>query len=165
MARSAALALTPDILELPGRRLGGLTTRSAALALIPGVLGLPGCRLAVSRPDPRCPPAATRSAPAHCPPTPTAPTNHTSPPPPSSGCDKAQKARKVTQVKLWAAREHHCGALVVLRAAACDIPRAGLNPTARVVGSGGLEYLHPGLKHGRMSPHEERLILELHARW
>ncbi|KAJ0987741.1 hypothetical protein J5N97_006097 [Dioscorea zingiberensis] len=28
-----------------------------------------------------------------------------------------------------------------------------------------VNYLHPGLKRGRMTPHEERLVLELHSRW
>ncbi|XP_039128320.1 myb-related protein MYBAS2-like [Dioscorea cayenensis subsp. rotundata] len=28
-----------------------------------------------------------------------------------------------------------------------------------------VNYLHPGLKRGRMSPQEERLVLELHSRW
>ncbi|XP_039843606.1 myb-related protein MYBAS1-like [Panicum virgatum] len=28
-----------------------------------------------------------------------------------------------------------------------------------------VNYLHPGLKHGRMSPEEENLVIKLHARW
>ncbi|RZR91825.1 hypothetical protein BHM03_00020009 [Ensete ventricosum] len=28
-----------------------------------------------------------------------------------------------------------------------------------------VNYLHPGLKRGRMSPQEERLVLDLHSRW
>ncbi|XP_073269650.1 transcription factor MYB59-like [Primulina huaijiensis] len=28
-----------------------------------------------------------------------------------------------------------------------------------------VNYLHPGLKRGKMSPHEERLVLELHSKW
>lgn len=28
-----------------------------------------------------------------------------------------------------------------------------------------MNYLHPGRKHGRLSPQEERLVIELHARW
>ncbi|KZV26754.1 myb family transcription factor family protein [Dorcoceras hygrometricum] len=28
-----------------------------------------------------------------------------------------------------------------------------------------VNYLHPGLKRGKLSPHEERLVLELHSKW
>ncbi|KAJ4842271.1 hypothetical protein Tsubulata_023793 [Turnera subulata] len=28
-----------------------------------------------------------------------------------------------------------------------------------------VNYLHPGLKRGKMTPQEERLVLELHAKW
>ncbi|XP_039132628.1 myb-related protein MYBAS2-like [Dioscorea cayenensis subsp. rotundata] len=28
-----------------------------------------------------------------------------------------------------------------------------------------VNYLHPGLKHGRMSPQEEQLVLQLHSYW
>ncbi|XP_064963634.1 myb-related protein MYBAS1-like isoform X1 [Musa acuminata AAA Group] len=28
-----------------------------------------------------------------------------------------------------------------------------------------VNYLHPGLRHGRMTPEEEHLVLELHAKW
>ncbi|KAL5198705.1 hypothetical protein ABZP36_002217 [Zizania latifolia] len=70
------------------------------------------------------------------------------------------------QVKLWAARASTtvvlwlcCALLLATSRELASIARA------RVASSGGLDYLHPGLKHGRMSPHEERLILELHARW
>uniref|UniRef100_I1R7B0 Uncharacterized protein n=1 Tax=Oryza glaberrima TaxID=4538 RepID=I1R7B0_ORYGL len=41
----------------------------------------------------------------------------------------------------------------------------GLNRTGKSCRLRWVNYLHPGLKRGRMSPHEERLILELHARW
>ncbi|CAO2150446.1 unnamed protein product [Urochloa humidicola] len=42
---------------------------------------------------------------------------------------------------------------------------SGLNRTGKSCRLRWVNYLHPGLKHGRMSPHEERLIIELHARW
>ncbi|RLM70031.1 myb-related protein MYBAS1-like [Panicum miliaceum] len=42
---------------------------------------------------------------------------------------------------------------------------SGLNRTGKSCRLRWLNYLHPGLKHGRMSPQEERLIIELHARW
>ncbi|KAG8093091.1 hypothetical protein GUJ93_ZPchr0012g19548 [Zizania palustris] len=42
---------------------------------------------------------------------------------------------------------------------------SGLNRTGKSCRLRWVNYLHPGLKRGRMSPHEERLILELHARW
>ncbi|XP_062204275.1 myb-related protein MYBAS2-like isoform X3 [Phragmites australis] len=44
-------------------------------------------------------------------------------------------------------------------------PATGLNRTGKSCRLRWVNYLHPGLKRGRMSPHEERLILELHARW
>jgi hypothetical protein len=28
-----------------------------------------------------------------------------------------------------------------------------------------VNYLHPGLKRGKMTPQEERLVLELHSKW
>ncbi|XP_057508580.1 LOW QUALITY PROTEIN: transcription factor MYB48-like [Actinidia eriantha] len=28
-----------------------------------------------------------------------------------------------------------------------------------------VNYLHPGLKHGKMTPHEERLVIELQSKW
>jgi hypothetical protein len=42
---------------------------------------------------------------------------------------------------------------------------AGLNRTGKSCRLRWVNYLHPGLKRGRMTPHEERLVLELHARW
>uniref|UniRef100_A0ACD5Y637 Uncharacterized protein n=2 Tax=Avena sativa TaxID=4498 RepID=A0ACD5Y637_AVESA len=42
---------------------------------------------------------------------------------------------------------------------------SGLNRTGKSCRLRWVNYLHPGLKRGRMTPHEERLILELHARW
>ncbi|PUZ45882.1 hypothetical protein GQ55_8G259700 [Panicum hallii var. hallii] len=42
---------------------------------------------------------------------------------------------------------------------------SGLNRTGKSCRLRWVNYLHPGLKHGRMSPHEECLIIELHARW
>ncbi|TKW28685.1 hypothetical protein SEVIR_3G345000v4 [Setaria viridis] len=42
---------------------------------------------------------------------------------------------------------------------------SGLNRTGKSCRLRWVNYLHPGLKRGRMSPNEERLILELHARW
>ncbi|KAI4964826.1 hypothetical protein ZWY2020_059501 [Hordeum vulgare] len=44
-------------------------------------------------------------------------------------------------------------------------PIQGLNRTGKSCRLRWVNYLHPGLKRGRMTPHEERLILELHARW
>ncbi|KAG2565072.1 hypothetical protein PVAP13_7NG055200 [Panicum virgatum] len=41
----------------------------------------------------------------------------------------------------------------------------GLNRTGKSCRLRWVNYLHPGLKHGHMSPQEERLIIELHARW
>ncbi|BAF28880.1 myb-related protein MYBAS1 isoform 2 [Oryza sativa Japonica Group] len=42
---------------------------------------------------------------------------------------------------------------------------SGLNRTGKSCRLRWVNYLHPGLKHGRMSPKEEHLIIELHARW
>ncbi|KAG6531620.1 hypothetical protein ZIOFF_005436 [Zingiber officinale] len=28
-----------------------------------------------------------------------------------------------------------------------------------------VNYLHPGLKHGRLTPHEQHLVIQLHANW
>ncbi|KAM3312476.1 hypothetical protein ACQJBY_032406 [Aegilops geniculata] len=44
-------------------------------------------------------------------------------------------------------------------------PATGLNRTGKSCRLRWVNYLHPGLKHGRMSPQEEHLIIELHARW
>nr|CAB3490599.1 unnamed protein product [Digitaria exilis] len=41
----------------------------------------------------------------------------------------------------------------------------GLNRTGKSCRLRWVNYLHPGLKHGRMSPQEERLIIELHTQW
>ncbi|XP_077213992.1 transcription factor MYB59-like isoform X2 [Tasmannia lanceolata] len=41
----------------------------------------------------------------------------------------------------------------------------GLNRTGKSCRLRWVNYLHPGLKRGRMTPQEERLVLELHARW
>ncbi|KAI0519212.1 hypothetical protein KFK09_006654 [Dendrobium nobile] len=41
----------------------------------------------------------------------------------------------------------------------------GLNRTGKSCRLRWLNYLHPGLKHGRMTPQEEQLIVELHSRW
>ncbi|KAG8090336.1 hypothetical protein GUJ93_ZPchr0011g28724 [Zizania palustris] len=42
---------------------------------------------------------------------------------------------------------------------------SGLNRTGKSCRLRWVNYLHPGIKHGRMSPQEECLIIELHARW
>ncbi|XP_042466968.1 transcription factor MYB59-like [Zingiber officinale] len=42
---------------------------------------------------------------------------------------------------------------------------AGLNRTGKSCRMRWLNYLHPSLKRGRMTPQEEGLILELHSRW
>ncbi|KAG5238172.1 hypothetical protein OIU78_007896 [Salix suchowensis] len=41
----------------------------------------------------------------------------------------------------------------------------GLNRTGKSCRLRWVNYLHPGLKRGKMTPQEERLVLELHARW
>jgi myb proto-oncogene protein len=43
--------------------------------------------------------------------------------------------------------------------------RAGLNRTGKSCRLRWVNYLHPDLKRGRMSPDEERLVVELHAKW
>ncbi|XP_057956273.1 transcription factor MYB59 [Malania oleifera] len=43
--------------------------------------------------------------------------------------------------------------------------RKGLKRTGKSCRLRWVNYLHPGLKRGKMTPHEERLILELHAKW
>ncbi|KAJ6408886.1 hypothetical protein OIU84_008562 [Salix udensis] len=40
-----------------------------------------------------------------------------------------------------------------------------LNRTGKSCRLRWVNYLHPGLKRGKMTPQEERLVLELHARW
>ncbi|KAJ6804694.1 myb-related protein MYBAS2-like isoform X2 [Iris pallida] len=42
---------------------------------------------------------------------------------------------------------------------------SGLNRTGKSCRLRWVNYLHPGLKRGRMTPQEEQLVLELHARW
>ncbi|WOK96942.1 hypothetical protein Cni_G05650 [Canna indica] len=42
---------------------------------------------------------------------------------------------------------------------------SGLNRTGKSCRLRWVNYLHPGLKRGRITPQEERLILELHSRW
>lgn len=44
-------------------------------------------------------------------------------------------------------------------------PATGLNRTGKSCRLRWVNYLHPGLKRGRMTPQEEQLVLELHARW
>ncbi|XP_039007062.1 transcription factor MYB59-like isoform X1 [Hibiscus syriacus] len=41
----------------------------------------------------------------------------------------------------------------------------GLNRTGKSCRLRWVNYLHPCLKRGKMTPHEERLVLELHAKW
>lgn len=41
----------------------------------------------------------------------------------------------------------------------------GLNRTGKSCRLRWVNYLHPDLKRGRMSPDEERLVVDLHARW
>ncbi|KAJ0983961.1 hypothetical protein J5N97_002317 [Dioscorea zingiberensis] len=42
---------------------------------------------------------------------------------------------------------------------------SGLNRTGKSCRLRWLNYLHPGLKHGRMTPQEEHLVLQLHSHW
>ncbi|XP_020241438.1 myb-related protein MYBAS2-like isoform X2 [Asparagus officinalis] len=42
---------------------------------------------------------------------------------------------------------------------------SGLNRTGKSCRLRWVNYLHPGLKRGRMTPQEELLVLELHASW
>lgn len=42
---------------------------------------------------------------------------------------------------------------------------SGLKRTGKSCRLRWVNYLHPGLKRGKMTPHEERLVLELHAKW
>ncbi|XP_072983224.1 myb-related protein MYBAS2-like [Typha latifolia] len=42
---------------------------------------------------------------------------------------------------------------------------SGLNRTGKSCRLRWVNYLHPGLKRGRMTPQEEQLVLELHAKW
>ncbi|KAI4322170.1 hypothetical protein L6164_021889 [Bauhinia variegata] len=42
---------------------------------------------------------------------------------------------------------------------------SGLNRTGKSCRLRWVNYLHPGLKRGKMTPQEERLVLELHQKW
>ncbi|XP_073113113.1 myb-related protein MYBAS1-like [Elaeis guineensis] len=42
---------------------------------------------------------------------------------------------------------------------------SGLNRTGKSCRLRWVNYLHPGLKRGRMTPQEQHLVLELHAKW
>ncbi|XP_073222793.1 transcription factor MYB48-like [Cicer arietinum] len=42
---------------------------------------------------------------------------------------------------------------------------SGLNRTGKSCRLRWVNYLHPGLKRGKMSPHEERLVLDLQSKW
>ncbi|XP_051113630.1 transcription factor MYB48-like [Andrographis paniculata] len=42
---------------------------------------------------------------------------------------------------------------------------SGLNRTGKSCRLRWVNYLHPGLKRGKMAPHEERLVLDLHNKW
>ncbi|XP_020583391.1 transcription factor MYB59-like isoform X2 [Phalaenopsis equestris] len=42
---------------------------------------------------------------------------------------------------------------------------SGLNRTGKSCRLRWVNYLHPGLKRGRITPQEERLILDLHSQW
>ncbi|KAK1394602.1 Transcription factor like [Heracleum sosnowskyi] len=42
---------------------------------------------------------------------------------------------------------------------------SGLKRTGKSCRLRWVNYLHPGLKRGKMTPHEERLVVELHAKW
>ncbi|KAK4851009.1 hypothetical protein QYF36_011769 [Acer negundo] len=42
---------------------------------------------------------------------------------------------------------------------------SGLNRTGKSCRLRWVNYLHPGLKHGKMTSQEERLVLELHNKW
>ncbi|XVF68696.1 hypothetical protein PTKIN_Ptkin11bG0022200 [Pterospermum kingtungense] len=43
--------------------------------------------------------------------------------------------------------------------------KIGLNRTGKSCRLRWVNYLHPGLKRGKMTPQEERLVLELHDKW
>ncbi|KAI4334492.1 hypothetical protein L6164_019176 [Bauhinia variegata] len=42
---------------------------------------------------------------------------------------------------------------------------SGMNRTGKSCRLRWVNYLHPGLKRGKMTPQEERLVLELHQKW
>ncbi|KAL8129010.1 LOW QUALITY PROTEIN: hypothetical protein V2J09_018165 [Rumex salicifolius] len=43
--------------------------------------------------------------------------------------------------------------------------KIGLKRTGKSCRLRWVNYLHPGLKRGKMTPHEEKLVLELHSQW
>ncbi|KAK9280170.1 hypothetical protein L1049_013857 [Liquidambar formosana] len=43
--------------------------------------------------------------------------------------------------------------------------KIGLNRTGKSCRLRWVNYLHPGLKRGKMTPQEERLVIELHSQW
>lgn len=49
--------------------------------------------------------------------------------------------------------------------AVCCVCAAGLNRTGKSCRLRWVNYLHPGLKHGRMSAEEEQLVLDLHEKY
>ncbi|XP_019448660.1 PREDICTED: transcription factor MYB59-like isoform X1 [Lupinus angustifolius] len=42
---------------------------------------------------------------------------------------------------------------------------SGLTRTGKSCRLRWVNYLHPGLKHGKLTPQEERLVMELHSKW
>ncbi|XP_042469897.1 myb-related protein MYBAS1-like isoform X1 [Zingiber officinale] len=42
---------------------------------------------------------------------------------------------------------------------------SGLNRSGKSCRLRWVNYLHPGLKHGRLTPHEQHLVIQLHANW
>ncbi|XP_047977525.1 transcription factor MYB48-like [Salvia hispanica] len=42
---------------------------------------------------------------------------------------------------------------------------SGLKRTGKSCRLRWVNYLHPGLKRGKITPHEERLVLQLHSKW
>ncbi|KAG6488518.1 myb-related protein MYBAS1-like isoform X1 [Zingiber officinale] len=42
---------------------------------------------------------------------------------------------------------------------------SGLNRSGKSCRLRWVNYLHPGLKHGPLTPHEQRLVIQLHAKW
>ncbi|XP_074560325.1 myb-related protein MYBAS1-like [Curcuma longa] len=42
---------------------------------------------------------------------------------------------------------------------------SGLNRSGKSCRLRWVNYLHPGLKHGRLTPHEQHLVVQLHAKW
>ncbi|KAJ7980903.1 Myb transcription factor [Quillaja saponaria] len=66
----------------------------------------------------------------------------------------------VSFVGLFGDRKWDCIAKVSGLKVAGDSNRTGKSCRLRWV-----NYLHPGLKRGKMTPQEERLVLELHSKW